>query len=154
MNTSKNMFSSQVTGFARWQVFAMQSDSGLDMWGAAWFASTETLDKALCALRERAGKVAAFKGGKKSVLIINGAAGVGAWNIETDGKEFYSRVHGAQTVKGSLSILRDTYGAKNVTLGSVAQFEKMAQSVKVARNTELHVAKKTKAKKAKAEDKE
>jgi hypothetical protein len=149
-----SLFNSQVSGFARWQVENATAQTGVDF--RACYFGTEISDKLFASLRERfaAGKLAAVKGGKQSVLIINGGFGVYGFNVTLAG-DTYARKYGAQTLVGSLDALRAVYGKGNVTLGTVKDFEKLASAKKVHKDSELRFAKKAKsAKKAKAEQSE
>lgn len=140
---SVHLFNSQVSGFARWQVENATAQTGGDF--RACYFGTEISDKLFATLRERfaAGKLAAVKGGKQSVLIINGGFGVYGFNVVLAG-DTYARNYGAQTLIGSLDSLRAVYGKGNVTLGTVKDFEKLAASKKVHKDSELRFAKKAK----------
>lgn len=143
MNTQINTFARQVSGFARWQVFALIAQTGLDFCGC-WLG-TEISDKFVTLLRERIGALHAVRGKQDKVLLVIGA-GLTGWRVAASG-DTYTRTHGAQSVTGSITALQAVYGKANVRIGSEKEFNTLAQKMKVNRNSELRAPKKTEAKK-------
>lgn len=86
---------------------------GLD--GATSWLGSEISDKLCNSLSEMGGKLSGVKLGAFDKVLVVEASRVFAWSVNVNG-DTYARRDGLVTVRGSLALLRRTYGDKNVSI--------------------------------------
>ncbi len=129
-----NMSNVQTRGFNRFNVLALAMATGLDF--HASFMGTQISDKLIVSLREQEQKLSQVKfGAAKEVLLVIDARSVYVWKVKLVG-DAYERSAGKNvTLRGSLAVLRATYGASNVSVMSEAQVTKLLTTKKADKST-------------------
>ena len=123
----------QKTGFARFQVMALASQLGVDTHAA--FAGNEISDTLISSVCEQREKLysASMKGAKNALLLVDGKL-VYVWKVSIQG-DVYERSVGAHSVRGSLVLLKKTYGEKNVAVTDESGAKKVLAQKKADKGT-------------------
>lgn len=124
----------QNKGYNRAQVQALVINDGLDA-HASWLGK-QINDKFIGALRMRQADLEghSMKGAAETLLAVEGADKVFVWKIKLAG-DVYERSVGKMSARGSIALLRATYGAKNVHTGNADSMSKLLATKKACKKT-------------------